>query len=214
MNNNDKLFNEIRRKIDELAAQNVPRDLMTLRINEHTLEILGAKECTAPKEFISFCGVLIDVVPDEELPTITHNNIWYEVEKKRMGAAPGSILQIPIKDYVNGEFSKVILEGAPIGKKYDVGKPRLAEMIQDFRNPLIEVARVWGFGAEKYEKGNWRYVLGGQDRYTNAMLRHLCAEADDLKDDESELLHAAHVAWNALARLQFILDQQKENKHE
>ena len=39
-----------------------------------------------------------------------------------------------------------------VGIKYDGGKPRLAEMIQDFRLPLIEVAKVWAFGADKYDK--------------------------------------------------------------
>lgn len=101
-------------------------------------------------------------------------------------------------------------EIASIGKKFDTGKPRLAETIQDFRDALAEVSRVWAFGADKYEKGNWRFVDNALDRYTNALMRHLCAEADSLKDDESELLHAAHVAWNALARLHFILENQKK----
>lgn len=98
------------------------------------------------------------------------------------------------------------------GKKFDKGKPRLAEMITDFREPLTEVARIWAFGAEKYDKGNWRYVSEGKDRYSNAMLRHLLAESDRAVDDESLLLHAAHVAWNALARLHFILQEQKEEQ--
>jgi len=102
-----------------------------------------------------------------------------------------------------------------IGKKFDAGKPRLAETIQDFRIPLTEISKVWAFGADKYEKGNWRYVENGLDRYTNAMLRHLCAEADNFADDESELAHAAHVAWNALARLHFIMEAKKpEENHE
>lgn len=98
------------------------------------------------------------------------------------------------------------------GKKFDKGKPRLAEMVSDFREPLIEVAKIWAFGADKYDKGNWRYVSEGKDRYSNAMLRHLLAESDRAVDDESLLLHAAHVAWNALARLYFILQEQKEMK--
>lgn len=101
-----------------------------------------------------------------------------------------------------------------VGKKYDEGKPRLAEMIQDFRLPLIEVAKVWAFGADKYDKGNWRYVLGGEERYTNALMRHLVAEADTQKDDESELMHAAHVAWNALARLHFLIEKEKKDNGE
>ena len=35
------------------------------------------------------------------------------------------------------------------GIKYDKAKPRIFEMIEDFKEPLIEVAKVWAFGAEK-----------------------------------------------------------------
>lgn len=91
------------------------------------------------------------------------------------------------------------------GIKFDGGKLRLAEMMQDFRLPLSAVCRVWEFGADKYEKSNWKKVDNAIDRYTNAMLRHLMEEEAKPFDDESEILHAAHVAWNALARLHFIM---------
>lgn len=98
------------------------------------------------------------------------------------------------------------------GIKYDKGKPRVAEMMIDFRAPLLEVCKVWGFGADKYAKSNWQLVDNAHDRYTNAMLRHLLAEEDSSYDDESKLLHAAHVAWNALARLHFILKEKESNE--
>ena len=91
------------------------------------------------------------------------------------------------------------------GIKYDSGKPRLAEMFWDFRTSLIEVCKVWTFGANKYEKSNWKKVTNPVDRYTNALVRHLLAEIHEQYDPESNLRHAAHVAWNALARLYFIL---------
>lgn len=91
------------------------------------------------------------------------------------------------------------------GIKHDQGKRRLGEMIIDFADSLQAVCGVWEFGADKYEKSNWKYVENAKDRYTNAMLRHLIAEETEIIDSESELLHATHVAWNALARLHFIL---------
>ena len=100
------------------------------------------------------------------------------------------------------------------GIKYDTGKPRIAEMIIDFADPLVEVSKVWSFGADKYTKSNWKKVDNAIDRYTNAMLRHLITETDQLRDSESELMHAAHVAWNALARLHFIIQEQKPIKDE
>jgi len=95
------------------------------------------------------------------------------------------------------------------GSKYDSGKPRIGEMLQDFAEPLYEVTKAWEYGAQKYEERNWRKVDDGGRRYTNALLRHLLAEETDPVDDESHLLHATHVAWNALARLWFILQEQK-----
>ena len=82
-------------------------------------------------------------------------------------------------------------------------------MIIDFKEPLLELCKVWEFGADKYSKSNWKQVANGRDRYTNAMLRHLVQEDDNPVDNESRLLHASHIAFNALARLYFILQQNK-----
>lgn len=99
------------------------------------------------------------------------------------------------------------------GIKLDEGKPRVGEMIQDFSIPLEYVAKIWAFGADKYSKGNWKWVENGFNRYSNAMVRHLMAESDGPGvDSESELLHAGHVAWNALARLHFLLQAQEAEK--
>lgn len=92
------------------------------------------------------------------------------------------------------------------GIKYDANKPRLGEMFLDFNIPLEKVAKVWEFGVKKYGKGNWKFVVNARNRYTNALLRHLAKEADSEWDEETHLLHAAHVAWNALARLYFIVN--------
>lgn len=100
------------------------------------------------------------------------------------------------------------------GIKYDKDKPRVGEMVKDFGPSILEVAKVWAFGADKYEKSNWKLVKNGADRYTNALLRHLIAEEDNPIDAESNLLHATHVAWNALARLWFILNKEVPNSVE
>ena len=96
------------------------------------------------------------------------------------------------------------------GTKYDSGKPRIAEMVGDFKEPLLAICKVWEFGADKYEKSNWKKVDNAIDRYTNAMMRHLLEEVDNPIDSESGLHHAIHVAWNALARLYFILQKPKD----
>ena len=99
------------------------------------------------------------------------------------------------------------------GIKFDTNKARLGEMFQDFNIPLEYVARVWEFGAHKYGKSNWKYVDNARNRYTNALLRHLAKETENEYDDETKLLHAAHVAWNALARLFFIANLQDKEAY-
>jgi len=91
------------------------------------------------------------------------------------------------------------------GTKHDTGKAQIGDFIKDFGISLLETAKVWAFGAEKYERSNWRLVDNAEKRYTDALVRHLVAEEQNDFDDESGLLHATHVAWNGLARLFFIL---------
>ena len=100
------------------------------------------------------------------------------------------------------------------GTKYDKGKARVGEMIIDFLRPILLVCKVWEFGANKYSKSNWKKVDNGGDRYTNAMTRHLLLEDTEVFDPETKLHHAIHVAWNALARLYFIIKEDSVDEKE
>lgn len=92
------------------------------------------------------------------------------------------------------------------GAKFDAGKIRMGLVIHGFPNALREVGRVATYGAAKYSPNGWRHVPDGVERYTDAMYRHLLQEAaGDEIDAESELMHAAMAAWNALARLELRL---------
>ncbi len=92
------------------------------------------------------------------------------------------------------------------GAKLDAGKTRLWLVLSGFANALEEVGRVGTFGAKKYSDDGWRFVPDGAARYSDALLRHLLAEArGEGVDEDSGLLHAAHAAWNALARLELLL---------
>lgn len=97
------------------------------------------------------------------------------------------------------------------GTKLDQGKVRPGLVLGGFSRALTEVSRVGTFGANKYTDNGWQHVPDGISRYTDAMHRHLLAEAaGEQRDPESELLHAAHAAWNALARLDLMLrDKEK-----
>lgn len=104
--------------------------------------------------------------------------------------------------------------------KYDAGKAPIFKGGLGYFPVAIEgVATVSGFGATKYAWNGWRYVPNGIDRYTDAMVRHLAAEAKgEVLDPESGLPHAWHVAWGALARAELmapehkaLMDAQKSN---
>ena len=95
------------------------------------------------------------------------------------------------------------------GAKLDAGKVRMELVIAGFARALLEVGKVATHGAAKYTPNGWRAVPDGQSRYTDAMYRHLLAEhTGQVNDPDSQLLHAAHTAWNALARLELLLVQQ------
>lgn len=94
------------------------------------------------------------------------------------------------------------------GAKLDGGKIRAGLVLGGFSRALEQVARVGTFGAAKYTDNGWRSVPNGQERYSDALYRHLLQEAQGQDcDPDSGLLHAAHTAWNALARLELILQQ-------
>lgn len=93
------------------------------------------------------------------------------------------------------------------GAKLDAGKPNVWRGVLDyFPRALQAVARVSEFGAVKYTWKGWESVPDGEARYTEALVRHLVAESiHGPITPDSELMHAAHVAWNALAVLELKL---------
>lgn len=73
----------------------------------------------------------------------------------------------------------------------------------------MAIGEVSRFGAKKHNEGvmptEWRRFPAPV--YSDSLIRHLLAESQGQElDPESGLLHAAHAAWNALARLEKILD--------
>jgi len=91
------------------------------------------------------------------------------------------------------------------GAKLDAGKPRLGLVLGAFANALVEVGKVGTYGAQKYTDNGWLDVPKGEARYTDALLRHVFAETNETHDQDTQLPHAAHAAWNALARLELML---------
>jgi len=99
------------------------------------------------------------------------------------------------------------------GAKLDAGKNRMGLVLFDFARALTAVSQVGTYGATKYTDHGWTAVPNGQQRYTDALLRHLMREATgELHDPDTNLHHAAHAAWNALARLDLLLRAQEREQ--
>lgn len=77
------------------------------------------------------------------------------------------------------------------GLKFDGGKPDYTLVPWP---AMEEVVKVLGFGAQKYDRDNWRKVDNAKQRYQAAAFRHMAAYASgQQKDPETGLSHMAHV---------------------
>lgn len=93
------------------------------------------------------------------------------------------------------------------GAKLDDGKPFAGLMLDGFALALLEVSKVTTFGAKKYSRNGWKSVQDGEQRYHDALVRHLLISAYEELDHDSEMYHKSQVAWNALAELQLFLER-------
>ena len=94
---------------------------------------------------------------------------------------------------------------AVVGVKYDTQKPRFSLLPL---KPLMAVVEVLELGARKYAPDNWKKVENAQDRYFDALMRHMIAwKMGEKYDPETGLNHLAHAACSVLFMLWF--DQQE-----
>jgi hypothetical protein len=100
--------------------------------------------------------------------------------------------------------------------KYDGGKPALWRGVFDYFPRAIQaIGDISTFGARKYAWAGWESVEDGFARYSDAMVRHLTKEgAGELYDPDSGLLHAAHTAWGAMARLELLMREMEQKDGE
>lgn len=102
------------------------------------------------------------------------------------------------------------IDAASGGSKLDAGKaPVVQGALNYFPDALAAISLLSEAGAKKYSWYGWRSVPDGFNRYTNAMGRHLLKEGQHLYDDGpggTDMLHCIQTAWNALARLQLLLE--------
>lgn len=87
------------------------------------------------------------------------------------------------------------------GKKFDQDKPR-TELLSSAA--LMEIAKVLGFGAKKYDPWNWAKGIN-YGRIIGAVQRHVLAWKDgEDTDPESGLNHLAHAACGLMFLLDYI----------
>jgi|GEM_PF-904221 len=137
---------------------------------------------------------------------------WYEAEECPIDA-------ITSQGFVPHESDPTGRKPNDPGAKLDQGKNRLGLVMFGFAKALQEVGKVGTYGAQKYSDNGWMQVPDGQRRYTDALMRHLMKEAEGEEiDPETNLRHAAQVAWNALSRLELMLrdkeTQTQKEQHE
>lgn len=102
--------------------------------------------------------------------------------------------------------SMVCASATSTGKKFDAGKLRYSLMPQGVVEAVLTVLE---YGASKYGANNWQGLPEFDDRYYNALMRHLHAyRAGEQCDAESGLPHMAHAACNVL----FLLWQSQQQQ--
>lgn len=97
------------------------------------------------------------------------------------------------------------------GSKLDAGKsPIFQGLLNYFPRACLAVADVSAAGARKYAWKGWETVPDGINRYSDALGRHIVNEQIEGRYDPDGFLHAAQIAWNALARLELLLRNTKQ----
>lgn len=83
------------------------------------------------------------------------------------------------------------------GERYNDDKAPVS-MILEAKHAVEGCAKVLGFGAQKYERANWRKGLSHTE-ICDSLLRHLSAYlGGEDKDPESGLPHVDHITCNAI----------------
>lgn len=89
-------------------------------------------------------------------------------------------------------------------KRFDKGKIRYSLLPWGVVGELV---KVYEYGCEKYERDNWKRGMSWSRVY-DSLMRHLQSfwSGEEL-DPESGLHHLAHVIWNSVTLLWYVLNR-------
>jgi hypothetical protein len=99
---------------------------------------------------------------------------------------------------MSNNYEQALIDGAKSDGKADAGKTRMSLLLVQFGSMIEDVAAVLTFGAKKYPKppqdDSWKDVPEGEQRYADALYRHLHAVLvlKELRDSESGRFHFSH----------------------
>lgn len=86
------------------------------------------------------------------------------------------------------------------GLRYNTGKPEIHQVPPSL---IIAVAKVFKYGEEKYEKGNWKKGMNWTIPY-DCLMRHMFAWLNkEGTDSESGLSHLYHAAANIAMLIEY-----------
>jgi hypothetical protein len=171
--------------------------------DEDTLVNNGCKNCSF-RDDEDRCNIAMDLI---------------DCCEKRVHFVPASTVDLRSDTQQMKDWQPTITmhENQPIGTKYDQDKLQYS-LIPPYA--LEQIAKNLTVGLKKYkERNNWKKVDGAEQRYLDALYRHLEAhrrgEVYDADSSVPDMLHMAAVAVNAMFLLEFMLDpelKQKDNK--
>lgn len=101
------------------------------------------------------------------------------------------------------------LKQGDTGAKFDKGKIRVS-LLKRFGLALLAVADLATGGAEKYTDHGWADVDKGVERYDDALFGHYLREMFEGCDPDMKVKHEVQTAWNALAKLQLMIEEDRE----
>jgi len=106
---------------------------------------------------------------------------------------------------VSPEFDPTGLKSSDPGAKLDAGKIRVA-LLKRFGLALMALADLATSGAKKYSDHGWAEVENGMERYDDAMAGHWLKQMFEPDDPEMNMPHEVAVVFNAMARLQKMIE--------
>lgn len=141
---------------------------------------------------------------------------WYDEDKvyKEVDYTPEIVKQH--FDSENWKFVEGSSIARPILEERKIGKVQMDLFDQGFPNAVFEVAKVMTWAAENkgYKPHDWKSLPNAETEFSAAASRHRVkgfiqkAEgiaAIDRTDEESNIVHLAHTAFNILAELELVL---------